>query len=74
MSDSFNINLRYVPDGTLEVHEFLSDGVEDIVSLSGDLAALDFNVENTQSLTVIKSYIQRLGIFKTFFLSYTGST
>lgn len=66
MSDVYNINLRYVPDGTLEVHEFLSEGVEDIVSLSGDLAALDFNVENTQSLSIIRSYIQRLGIFRVF--------
>lgn len=66
MTDVFNINLRYVPDGTLEVHEFLSDGVEDIVSLSGDLAALDFNVENSQALSIIKPYIQRLSIFKAF--------
>ncbi|WP_126455578.1 ATP-binding protein [Sulfuriflexus mobilis] len=66
MSDVYNISLRYVPDGTLEVHEFLSEGVEDIVSLSGDLAALDFDVENTQALSIIKSYIQRLGLFKVF--------
>lgn len=66
MNDVYNINLRYVPDGTLEVHEYLADGVEDIVSLSGDLAALDFNVDNTQALSIIKSYIQRLKIFKVF--------
>lgn len=64
MSD--DVNLQYGPDGAQEVHELLSDGVEDIVSLSGDLAALDFNVENIQSLSVIKSYIQRLRIFKVF--------
>lgn len=66
MNDVYNINLRYVPDGTLEVHEYLADGVEDIVSLSGDLAALDFNVDNAQALSIIKSYIQRLKIFKVF--------